>query len=237
MVQCTCVDLGLWASIASSVYKHGWGLVAEVLPGIAVKGQRAVEVGIAGAALEWDGLLSVDCKLVKHLRDTLHSAGMETGQPIRLAALLKLCFAAKVMKSLQWLGPQLIHYCGTLMDGRLKSLGFDTTPPAIPARVLGKGREPDQDIQEEDLLAPVSTASRDGLRGRVIFGSRSGSAAALAKYYLGGRRWFHGCGDLSVAVDASNVGKIDMLHGVIQAWNTTEYKAMIAPPQVPHDSP
>ena len=100
-----------------------------MLPGIAVKGQPAVEVGIVGAALEWDGLLSVDCQLVRHLRDTLHIAGMETGQPIRLAALLKLCFATKVMKSLQWLVPQLIHYCGTLMDGRLKGLGFDTTPP------------------------------------------------------------------------------------------------------------
>ena len=203
-----------------------------MLPGIAVKGQPAVEVGIVGAALEWDGLLSVDCQLVRHLRDTLHTAGMETGQPIRLAALLKLCFATKVMKSLQWLVPQLIHYCGTLMDGRLKGLGFDTTPPAIPARVLGKGRVPDQDIQEEDLLAPVSTASKDCLRGRFIFGSRSGSVAGLAKYYLGGRRWFHGCRDLSIAVDASNVGKIDCLHGVVQAWSTTEQKAMIAPPQV-----
>jgi hypothetical protein len=206
--------------------------VAEVLPGIAVKGESAVEVGIVGPALEWDGLLSGSCQLTRDLKSTLRRAGMETGQPIGLAPLLRLCFATKVAKSLQWLMPQLIHYCGTLVDSRLEGVGFDTTPPEIPAQVLGKGRETDQDIEEEDLLAPVSTASRNSLRGRFIFGSRAGSAAALAKYYMGGRRWFHDVGDISVAVDASNVGKTDCLHGVIQAWKGQEQLAMVGAPQV-----
>lgn len=114
--------------------------MAQVLPGIAVKGKSAVEVGIIGAALEWDGLLHAKGKLTKDLKNILHKAGMEVGQPIGVAALLKLCFASNAMKSLQWLMPQLIHYCGTLMDGRLRGLGFETNPPCNSCQSPWKGQ-------------------------------------------------------------------------------------------------
>ena len=116
--------------------------MAEVLPGIAVKGESAVEVGIVGPALEWDGLLSGSCQLTRDLKSTLRRAGMETGQPIGLAPLLRLCFATKVAKSLQWFMPRLIHYCGTLMDSRLEGVGFDTTPLKFLPRFLARaGRQ------------------------------------------------------------------------------------------------
>ena len=71
-----------------------------------------------------------------------------------------------------------------------------------------------------------------GGRGRFITGARNGVVEALAKYCMGAREWFDGASDISVAVDATKLGRVEMFHGVVFARKGNQHRTMIAAPQV-----
>jgi hypothetical protein len=204
--------------------------------GVAIKGGSPVNARVVSAGIMLDDILddpqAREGNFIQFV-EACSRAGFGAGSVVPFSWLLSVGFQTN-HSALMWITKQAVHCFAVLVESRWSSSRLSTTPPESNGRIAGPGRQVDRDIIEHNLLAPVDGSSSGvGGRGRFITGARDGVAEALAKYFMGAREWFAGASDISVAVDATKLGRVEMLHGVVFARKGNEHHTMVAAPQVP----